>query len=251
MKSKSHKHTKETKKKISLALKGRGHKQTEETKKKISLARKGVCISEGTRRRMALAKTGHKHTEETRQKMSLAKRGKCRPEETRRKLGLALEGKTWEERFGIEKATELKKKYSEYGKEHTQEFLRRIFSNSDKKPTNPEKILINHSSQNSLPYKYVGDGKFWINLEGININPDFINVNHKKEFIEVLGCYWHGCKRCFPDLFSDIEESKAHKAVLHNVRRDQLKRDLLQKYGYNIIYIWEHEIRDGSFVNKM
>jgi group I intron endonuclease len=53
-----------------------GYKHTEETKKRVSEALKGVKKSEETRKKMSLARLGIKYSEETKQKISAAKKGK-------------------------------------------------------------------------------------------------------------------------------------------------------------------------------
>lgn len=64
-------------------------------------------------------------------------------------------------------------------------------------------------------WKYVGDGQFVIGGKC----PDFININGKKQIIELFGDYWHrgqtGSKR----------------------------RRLFAKYGYSTLIIWESELR--------
>lgn len=114
--------------------------------------------------------------------------------------------------------------------------------------TKPEKIVEKYIIENSLAYKYTGDGKVWIKIENIRINPDFVNINHKKEFIEVLGCFWHGCPKCNLSL---NEKSKRNKSILRAIKKDKLKQRLFKKYGYKVTYIWEHEIKDGSFIQKI
>ena len=74
----------ETKKNISLAMKGNTHclgkKLSEEHKKKIGLAQKGKTYSEEHKKKISLAVKGNtnwlgkKHSEETKRKMSLAKK---------------------------------------------------------------------------------------------------------------------------------------------------------------------------------
>jgi DNA mismatch endonuclease (patch repair protein) len=133
------------------------------------------------------------------------------------------------------------KKYPKERIERTKKFMKA----SGIRPTKPEKKVISFIKQNRLPYKYVGDGDFWLTLGGIDINPDFINFKHKKEFIEVLGCYWHRCLKC------RIANAYISAKVEKNVQRDRLKTKLLKKYGYKVIRIWEHEIKDGSFIKKI
>lgn len=75
-----HKHSEETRQKISNSLKGR--KASEETKRKMSEAKKGNRYSKGKHR-----------SEESKQKMSEAHKGKTLSEETKRKMSEARKGK--------------------------------------------------------------------------------------------------------------------------------------------------------------
>jgi hypothetical protein len=56
-----------------------------------------------------------------------------------------------------------------------------------KRPTSIEKLFMHIASKYDLPYKYVGDGSFWINRK----NPDFVNCNGEKICIEVANHYHH------------------------------------------------------------
>lgn len=76
-----HKHTEETKLKMSIARTGKppnalGYHHTEEAKKRISLSKKGKPRSEETKRKLSEANKGHVPSEETRKKMSEARFGK-------------------------------------------------------------------------------------------------------------------------------------------------------------------------------
>ena len=53
--------------------------------------------------------------------------------------------------------------------------------------TKPELIFEQICKKNNLPFKYTGDGTFRIG----RLNPDFVEVNHKKVLIEIMGHYWH------------------------------------------------------------
>ena len=69
-------------------------------------------------------------------------------------------------------------------------------------------------------YKYVGNGKFWI--EGFN--PDFVNTNGCKKIVEAYGDYWHN---------------------LPNYKERDIKRlKMYKKYGYDTLVIWQHELED-------
>jgi len=82
------------------------------------------------------------------------------------------------------------------------------------KPNNPEKVIIALLEQAKLPFKYVGDGKIWIGRR----NPDFLNINGKKQVIELLGTYWH--------LLFDGAQRKEH----------------YKQYGFDCLIIWEDEL---------
>ena len=98
----------ETRKKISVTLKGKKKPpRSEEHKRKLAFAIKGKKHSEETIKKMSIAHTGVKHTEESIKHMSKIKLGKNNPmygkspwnkgipmsEETKRKLSLAKTGK--------------------------------------------------------------------------------------------------------------------------------------------------------------
>ena len=55
------------------------------------------------------------------------------------------------------------------------------------RPTSLEKDMMALIQKHDLPYRYVGNGKFWIDGK----NPDFVNVNGEKKLIEVGNVYHH------------------------------------------------------------
>lgn len=73
-------------------------------------------------------------------------------------------------------------------------------------------------------YKFTGDGG--IILGGFN--PDFINCNGQKKIIELYGDYWHNKKEL--------------------ISRDKRRLKTYKKYGYKLLIIWEHELKDPEKV---
>jgi len=99
------------------------------------------------------------------------------------------------------------------------------------KPTKPERQLIDIIRANGFPYKYVGDGSFII--EGLN--PDFVNINGKKNIIEVFGRVWH-------------------EYLVKDWNRTELGRMMVfGSYGYKTLIIWDDELNDNvaSVVEKI
>ena len=73
-------------------------------------------------------------------------------------------------------------------------------------------------------WKYVGDGKFWIDGK----NPDFININGKKKIIEFNGDYWH-------------RNDDAKKRISH-----------FKKYGFETLILSDCDIKDINLcINKI
>jgi G:T-mismatch repair DNA endonuclease (very short patch repair protein) len=103
----------------------------------------------------------------------------------------------------------------------------------DFKPNKPEIVLINllNTLLPNNEYKYVGDGSFWID----KYNPDFIDINSKK-IIEFNGCYWHRCIKC--GFGTKI------------LPKDSGRLRVYKKYGYNILIIWEHELKDMNKIKN-
>jgi len=105
--------------------------------------------------------------------------------------------------------------------------LRPIGALSLNKITKIEKEFNNFVKKYNLPFKYVGNGSFWIG----NLNPDFIDCNGRKVVVEIFGDYWH----------RDKEKNK---------RREQT----LSKFGWKMIVFWESEIKkfgEQIFIDKL
>jgi hypothetical protein len=107
------------------------------------------------------------------------------------------------------------------GKPWDPETLRKILTR--KTPNKEEKFLIKFFSEHKLPYKFVGDGKVIIE----NRNPDFINSNGQKKIIEFFGEHWH------------VPED------------EDIKREIYERYGYEMLVIWGKDIKDHDELLSM
>lgn len=101
--------------------------------------------------------------------------------------------------------------------------IQNIIRNHHIRPNKLEQKLINIIKKYNLPYRYTGDGKFWVE----DINPDFVECNGKKIAIEVFGDYWHS-----PLLNSKIKWSRTFEG----------RQKIYRKYGWSCIIIWEDEL---------
>lgn len=71
-------------------------------------------------------------------------------------------------------------------------------------------------------WRYVGDGQLVINRK----NPDWVNINGRKQLIELWGEYWH--KHDNPD------DLRAH----------------YREYGYSTIIIWASELMNPELLKQ-
>lgn len=94
----------------------------------------------------------------------------------------------------------------------------------ENRPTSYEKRLIELIEKHHLPYKYVGDGSFWITSEGKHLNPDFVNINGRKVVVEVSA---KGLKEIFCGGY-DLYKDK--------------RRRLFGKFGYEVVFIDEDDL---------
>ena len=101
---------------------------------------------------------------------------------------------------------------------------------SRKKPahqTKPELVFEEMCKKNNLPFKYTGDGSFWIGKKP-SVNPDFIEANGKKIVVEIFGDYWHSPLR----RYCKIRHSQTYGG----------KKKILKRYGWKLIIFWEIDI---------
>jgi DNA mismatch endonuclease, patch repair protein len=82
-----------------------------------------------------------------------------------------------------------------------------------------------------------------LNVQGLPGRPDIANKRRKKA-IFVHGCFWHhhtGCRRGrIPAQNREFWAEKLRK----NVERDQLKARALDELGFEVLILWECEMRD-------
>lgn len=106
----------------------------------------------------------------------------------------------------------------------------RIFSKL--KPTKLE-LKLNRLLQVNLPneFKYVGNGEFILGSK----NPDFLNINGKKQVIEVFGNYWHTQK-----------DMPYHQT-------EQGCKEYYKQYGFDCLIVWEKELNlsEEQIINKI
>ncbi len=81
-------------------------------------------------------------------------------------------------------------------------------------------------------------------------HPDFVFLD-KKIVVFVDGCFWHGHQNCryfvMPKSNTDYWESK----IKSNITRDKTTYDSLSALGWNILIVWECELKKDKRENTL
>ena len=200
-----------------------GKHHSKKTKDKVSVIHKGKHFSPKTEFKKGHPFSLKHHSKATKKLISKRKKklvergwkpqifGKHHSEKTKEKMRLKRK-KYYEKNPDAKDKSREKRKKQILPKHHTK----------------PELDLMKIIEKNNLPYKYVGDGKFWIE----NINPDFVNIDGKKICIEVFGNYWH---------------SPLYRKILYH-RTYEGRKEIAKKYGWKMIILWENEVKNEELV---
>lgn len=85
--------------------------------------------------------------------------------------------------------------------------------------------------------------------KNITGRPDFIFPKNKVA-VFVDGCYWHGCKKC--NLGSKSNKDYWIPKIDRNRKRDTAVKAELIKKGWQVIRLWEHELKKpGSKITNL
>ena len=83
----------------------------------------------------------------------------------------------------------------------------------------------------------------------IDGGPDII-LKDSKTAIFIHGCFWHKCPECYREPKSNREFWLPK--IDRNVERDAKNKKILEKNGWKVMILWEHEIKKDpdAFVKK-
>lgn len=102
------------------------------------------------------------------------------------------------------------------------------------KDTKPELLVRSWLHRNGF--------RFRLHVKDLPGTPDIVLPKYKT-VVEVRGCYWHrhpGCKFAYtPKSRSDFWNAK----FAENVKRDTLTDNALKELGWQVIIIWECEVK--------
>jgi len=107
-----------------------------------------------------------------------------------------------------------------------------VMKNRLNRPTSLEVKVALVIENHKLPYKYVGDGYTWI----AGRCPDFLNVNGRKQVVEVFSRWWHD------------------PLVNPQVKPQHTEADTIShyvKYGFDCVILWENELTEEIILSRL
>lgn len=116
---------------------------------------------------------------------------------------------------------------------HTKEIRSKNMSHIRSTNSKPEEIVRKHLFSHGFRYRK--------NVRKLPGCPDIVLAKYKT-VIFVNGCFWHkhDCPRfVWPSSNQEYWESK----ILRNVERDKQNAALLEELGWNIVVVWECELK--------
>ena len=212
------KHTEEhIKNRVESRIKN-GEKLSEETKKLIGSYHKGKVISDKQKAFLSNLHKGRKFSDERNKKIGDAHRGSKRSIEAREKMSEAQK-KINRLNPSLNIKRNKKKSITMLDKFKNDEAYLKNWATACKIKPNKLELLFDGLLQEMFPneWKYVGDFQFFLGGK----NPDFMNVNGKKQLIEIYGDFWHQGE--------DPQDRINH----------------FKQYGFDTLVLWESEIKNN------
>lgn len=104
------------------------------------------------------------------------------------------------------------------------------------KGTKPEELVRKHLF--SLGFRYRKNDS---SLPG---KPDIVLPKYRT-VVFVNGCFWHRHEGCKYFVWPKNNAEFWRKKIMSNVDRDQRNYEKLQQHGWNVIVVWECELKKG------
>ncbi len=112
-------------------------------------------------------------------------------------------------------------------------------------------IMANISAANTKPevtirkYLFHKGFRYRINYKNLVGKPDIVLAKYKA-IIFINGCFWHSHPNCKEAHLPKSNINFWKKKISSNFNRDQQNIKLLKEMGWNVIVIWECEIKKKS-----
>jgi len=250
---------------------GKHWKLSDYTKKKMSESKKGIPMTTETKQKMREYYQSHPEAKERIRLVGLSKRGQKLSSETRKRMS---QPRSLLHRQNISKSLIGNKRAlghknigihnGMFGKHHTAqsrkmmgEKISIVMRGKPKSQEHREKIKLARSKQ-IVPQKDTSIEVIMQNIlrkrqipfithPPIKGQPDqFVSLNGGSLLSPGIcifedGCWWHQCPHCYPKRSSYI-------SVKNRPEQDSKITEELQRQGYKVVRIWEHELKEPDKV---
>ncbi len=92
--------------------------------------------------------------------------------------------------------------------------------------------------------------RFRLHVGRLPGKPDIVLARHRA-IVFVNGCFWHGHQGCRRARRPRSNEDFWNKKLDGNMRRDRAVRRELKRMGWNILDVWECEIKEGKYQKRI
>lgn len=110
------------------------------------------------------------------------------------------------------------------------------------KNTKPEILVRKYLFANGFRYR--------LNVKTLPGTPDIVLKKYKTA-IFINGCFWHGHEGCKYFVWPKNNSEFWKKKITDNIARDQRNLQLLQDAGWNILIVWECELKKDSISDTL
>ncbi len=125
---------------------------------------------------------------------------------------------------------------------HTKEVRSYNMSRIKSINSKPEELVRKYLFSQGLRYRK--------NVKGLPGKPDIV-LSKYKTIVFVNGCFWHGHKDCRYFVMPKSNTEYWKEKIDNNVKRDELVYQQLSKLGWNILVVWECELKKNKRENTL
>ncbi|RSC93102.1 very short patch repair endonuclease [Tenacibaculum singaporense] len=92
--------------------------------------------------------------------------------------------------------------------------------------------------------------RFRIHDKKLPGKPDIVLPKYKT-IIEVQGCFWHGHKNCKYFVLPKTNREFWQNKIMNNINRDKVNIEKLKELGWNIIILWECQLKKDNIESSL
>ncbi len=106
----------------------------------------------------------------------------------------------------------------------------------------PETIVRKYLFSKGLRYRK--------NVKTLPGKPDIVLTKYKT-IVFVNGCFWHGHQNCKYFVMPKSNTEYWNKKILNNIARDEVTYQQLSELGWNVIIVWECQLKKDKRENTL